>query len=91
MPFAFVSAALGSCIIYSVILDTTKPDFLAFAYVVVAIWTCFVLAEQLCIAFLLMLKNRMNATIAVTYILVVCLALASGTVRYGQRSALGMK
>jgi hypothetical protein len=83
MPFAFVSAAMGSCIIYSVILNTAKPDLLAFAYIVVAVWTSFVFAEQLCIVFLLMLKNRMNATIAVTYILVVCLALASGTVRYG--------
>jgi hypothetical protein len=63
-------------------LDATKPDALAFSYILVAIWSSFVLAEQLCISFLLMLKNRMNAAISVTYILCVCLALASGTVRY---------
>lgn len=50
-------------------------------YLVVALWSSFVLAEQLCITFLLAVKNKINAAIAVSYILCICLALASGTVR----------
>lgn len=44
-------------------------------------WTSLVLAEQLCIAFLLVVKSRTNAMVSVSYILGVSLTLASGTVR----------
>jgi len=47
----------------------------------VALWSSFVLAEQLTIAFLLVVKVPFNAAIAVTYVLVISIALASGTVR----------
>lgn len=46
-----------------------------------AIWTSSVLAEQICLAFLLVIKSRTSTMIAVSYILCVSLILASGTVR----------
>lgn len=63
------------------ILNPSHPIGLAFLYLFVAIWTSFVLAEQICIAFLLVVKSHINTVIAVSYILAISLALASGTVR----------
>lgn len=54
---------------------------MSFLYLFVAIWTSFVLAEQICISFLLVVKSRINTAIAVSYVLAISLALASGTVR----------
>lgn len=52
-----------------------------FVQLFVAIWTSAVLAEQMCIAFLLVVRSRCNATIAVAYLLACSVTLASGTVR----------
>lgn len=52
-----------------------------FVQLFVAIWTSAVLAEQMCIALLLVVRSRCNATIAVTYLLAMSVTLASGTVR----------
>src|SRR5690349_57658 len=52
-----------------------------FLYILVALWTSFVLAEQLAIFFLFFIRSRINAAIAVAYIICVCVTLASGTVR----------
>lgn len=52
-----------------------------FVQLFVAIWTSAVLAEQMCIAFLLVVRSRCNATIAVSYLLACSVTLASGTVR----------
>lgn len=46
-----------------------------------ALWTNYVLAEQVCISFMLFVKSRTNAVVAVSYILCLSLTLASGTVR----------
>lgn len=66
---------------FRIILDPTRPDGHPFLYILIAIWSSFVLAEQLCITFLLTFKSRMNTGIVVTYILCICLILASGSVR----------
>lgn len=58
-------------------LDTGYP----FLYILVALWTSFVLAEQLAIFFLFFIRSRINAAIAVSYIICICVTLASGTVR----------
>lgn len=58
-------------------LDTGYP----FLYLLVALWTSFVLAEQLAIFFLFFIRSRINAAIAVSYIICICVTLASGTVR----------
>lgn len=58
-------------------LDTGYP----FLYIVVALWTSFVLAEQLSIFFLFFIRSRINAAIAVSYIVCISVILASGTVR----------
>lgn len=52
-----------------------------FVQLFVAIWTSAVLAEQMCIVFLLVVRSRCNATIAVAYLLACSVTLASGTVR----------
>jgi len=62
-------------------VDAKFKEGKIFAYLFVALWSSFVLAEQLSIAFLLVVKVPFNAAIAVTYVLVISLALASGTVR----------
>ncbi|KXJ71988.1 hypothetical protein RP20_CCG019201 [Aedes albopictus] len=81
MPFSFISAAVASCVLYPLVLNPTNPDGLTFMYILIALWSSFILAEQLSIAFLLVVKSQINAAIAVSYILVICLTLASGTVR----------
>ncbi|XP_063705688.1 ATP-binding cassette sub-family G member 5 [Culicoides brevitarsis] len=81
MPFSFISAGLAAAAIYPIILDPIHPAGHPFLYILIAIWSSFVLAEQLCITFLLTFKSRMNTGIIVTYILCVCLILASGSVR----------
>jgi ATP-binding cassette, subfamily G (WHITE), member 5 (sterolin 1) len=58
-------------------LDTGYP----FLYILISLWTSFVLAEQLTIFFLFFIRSRINAAIAVSYIICVCVILASGTVR----------
>lgn len=65
----------------SLLLDAKFIKGTIFAYLFVALWSSFVLAEQLSIAFLLVVKVPYNAAIAVTYVLVISIALASGTVR----------
>ncbi|EAT36667.1 AAEL011269-PA [Aedes aegypti] len=81
MPFSFISSAVASCVLYPLVLNPTNPDGLTFMYILIALWSSFILAEQLSIAFLLVVKSQINASIAVSYILVICLTLASGTVR----------
>lgn len=81
IPFSLISAVFASCVIYPLLLDPKFPNGIVFAYLLVALWSSFVLAEQLSIAFLLVVKVPFNAAIAVTYILVISIALASGTVR----------
>lgn len=58
-------------------LDNGYP----FLYIVVSLWTCFILAEQLTIFFLFFMKSRINAAVAVSYIICVMIILSSGTVR----------
>lgn len=69
-------------LICSLLLDNKYNNGTVFAYLLVALWSSYVLAEQLSIAFLLVVKVPFNAAIAVTYVLVISIALASGTVRY---------
>ncbi|BFF92855.1 ATP-binding cassette sub-family G member 5 [Drosophila madeirensis] len=81
IPFSAVSAVIASCVVYPLLLDLKYNNGIVFAYLLVALWSSFVLAEQLSIAFLLVVKVPFNAAIAVTYALVISIALASGTVR----------
>ncbi|CAD7092218.1 unnamed protein product [Hermetia illucens] len=81
IPFAFISAAIAACVIYPLVLDPQTPDGISFTYLLVSLWSSFTFAEQLCVLFLLVVKSPFNAAIAVTYILVICISLASGTVR----------
>ncbi|KAH8326162.1 hypothetical protein KR067_002648 [Drosophila pandora] len=81
IPFSAISAVIASCVIYPLLLDSKYNNGMVFAYLLVALWSSFVLAEQLSITFLLVVKVPFNAAIAVTYVLVISIALASGTVR----------
>ncbi|XP_059219736.1 ATP-binding cassette sub-family G member 5 [Stomoxys calcitrans] len=81
IPFSLISSIIASLVIYPLLLDSKFPNGTTFAYLMVALWSSFVLAEQLSISFLLVVKVPFNAAIAVTYILVISIALASGTVR----------
>lgn len=66
---------------FRIILDTDNPNGTAFTYLLVALWSSFILAEQICITLLLFIKTRINVVIIVSYIFCVSIALASGTVR----------
>lgn len=66
---------------YRIFLDPNEPDGTAFTYLLVALWSSYIFAEQICIFLLLFIKSKMNVAIIVTYIFCVCLALASGTIR----------
>lgn len=67
--------------ICSIILNPFIPIHVSVAYIFVAIWSCYFLAEQLCVLFCLFVKSRMNVAVAVSYIICICVALSSGTVR----------
>lgn len=56
-------------------------DGYPFLYILVALWTSVVLAEQLAIFFLFFIRSRINTSIAVSYIICISVILASGTVR----------
>lgn len=62
-------------------MNANDPDGTAFTYLLVSLWSSYILAEQLCITLLLFFKSKINVAIIVSYIFCVCLALASGTVR----------
>ncbi|CAO1427804.1 unnamed protein product [Diamesa hyperborea] len=82
LPFSFISAAIGASVIYPMVLDPQNlENGMPFLYILIALWTSFVLAEQLSMTFLFFVKSRINAAIAVSYFLCVSLILASGTVR----------
>lgn len=65
----------------SIFLNPNNPDGTAFTYLLVALWSSYILAEQLCITLLLYIKSKINVTIIASYIFCVCLTLASGTLR----------
>ena len=68
--------------IFRMVLDPQNlENGMPFLYILIALWTSFVLAEQLSMTFLFFVKSRINAAIAVSYFLCVSLILASGTVR----------
>lgn len=86
LPFSGVAAVLATAVVYP--LTSPMPmqqqhqlNWLTVAQILAAIWSSAVLAEQMCIAFLLVCRRRHSAAIAVTYLLCVSLTLASGTVR----------
>lgn len=62
-------------------MNPLEPNSEPYAYIFVALWSSFVVAEQMCVAFLLIVKSRMNVAAIVTYILCISVSLASGTVR----------
>lgn len=62
-------------------LDPQQPNILYFAYIFLAIWTSFVLAEQLVITFMFTVKSRISVSTAASFILIVCMILSTGTVR----------
>lgn len=59
------------------------PDYIdmTFLYLIFAIWTSFVMAEQICILLLLLFKSKINVVVIVGYIICLSITLASGTVR----------
>lgn len=65
----------------SIILNPFIPIHISVAYLFVAIWSCYFLAEQLCVLFCIFIKSRINVAVAVSYIICICIALSSGTVR----------
>lgn len=81
LPFSAAAAALAACVVQPLVHPFAWPLGVPFVQLWIAIWTSAVLAEQMCIAFLLVVRSRINTTIAVSYLLVVSLTLASGTVR----------
>lgn len=82
IPFSFISSALASSVIYPMILDPSNLDTgYPFFYILVAIWTSYMLAEQLSIFFLFFIKAPINVVVASSYLLCLSVALGSGTVR----------
>lgn len=73
--------SLFCSVVSRIILNTNDPDGTAFTYLLVSLWSSYILAEQLCITLLLFVRSKINVAIIVSYIFCVSLALASGTVR----------
>lgn len=82
IPFSFISSAIAASVIYPMILDPSNLDTgYPFIYILISIWTSYMLAEQLSIFFLFFIKSSINAVVATSYILCVLITLGSGTVR----------
>jgi ATP-binding cassette, subfamily G (WHITE), member 5 (sterolin 1) len=82
IPFSFISSAIAASVIYPMTNDTQNLESgYPFLYMIVAIWTSFMLAEQLVIFFLFFIKTSINVVVAVSYILCLSIVLGSGTVR----------
>jgi hypothetical protein len=58
-------------------LDNGYP----FLYIVISLWTSFILAEQLTIFFLFFMRSKINVAVAVSYIICIMITFSSGTVR----------
>lgn len=82
VPFSFISSALAASVVYPLILDPSNlENGYPFIYIFVAIWTSYILSEQLSIFFLFFIKSPINAIVAVSYIISLSVVLGSGTVR----------
>lgn len=64
-----------------IILNPFNPIHISVAYLFVSIWSCYFLAEQLCVLFCIFIKSRINVAVAVSYVICICIALSSGAVR----------
>lgn len=62
-------------------MNPNQPSGVHFLGIVLALWSCYVVTEQMCILFHLFVKTALNTAITVVYILGLCLTLASGTLR----------
>ncbi len=74
----FISSKIS---FHSIILNPFIPIHISVAYLFVSIWSCYFLAEQLCVLFCIFIKSRINVAVAVSYIVCICVAVSSGTVR----------
>lgn len=63
------------------VLNPNQPIGVHFLGTVLALWSCCVVTEQLCILCHLFVKTSLNAAITVVYILGLCLMMSSGTLR----------
>ena len=63
------------------VLNPSQPSGVHFLGIMLALWSCYVVTEQLCILFHLFVKRSLNTAITVVYVLVLCLMMASGTLR----------
>lgn len=63
------------------VLNPNQPIGVHFLGIVLALWSCCVVTEQLCILCHLFVKTSLNAAITVVYILGLCLMMSSGTLR----------
>ncbi|KAL5274652.1 ABCG5 family protein [Megaselia abdita] len=76
-----ISTSLATIVIYPLMVDTKYQDYKTFAHIVLAVWSCCILAEQISITFLLYVKQTFNSLTYCTYIVVLLIILATGTVR----------
>lgn len=79
--FWLISTSLATVVIYPLMVDTKYQDYMTFSHVVLVVWSCCVLSEQICITFLLFVKQTFNSATYCTYIVVLLITLATGTVR----------
>lgn len=63
------------------VLNPNQPNGIHFLGIMLALWSCYVVVEQLCILFHLFVKTSLNTAVTVVYILVLCVMMSSGTLR----------
>lgn len=79
--FWLISTSLAAVVIYPLMVDTKYQDHVAFVHIVLVVWSSCILAEQICITFLLYVKQTFNSVTYCTYIVVLLITLGTGTVR----------
>ncbi|XP_026751117.1 ATP-binding cassette sub-family G member 5 [Galleria mellonella] len=79
LPFSFISTFASAAIIYSIIGDISES--LDYVYFALALWSCYVYAEQQSIAIMMFVKNGLIAAIVNIYITCIYVMLASGVLR----------
>ncbi|XP_077287878.1 ATP-binding cassette sub-family G member 5 [Arctopsyche grandis] len=79
LPFSFISIAASTAIIYPLVGDITEA--LDYLYIVLALWACYIFAEQQTMAILMLIKCSILASTISICITCVYIMLSSGILR----------
>ncbi|XP_068630881.1 ATP-binding cassette sub-family G member 5 [Battus philenor] len=79
LPFSFITTFISAAIVYPILGDISEN--LEYIYFALVLWSCYIYAEQQCIAVMMFVKNGLIAAIVNIYLTCIYVMLASGVLR----------